>query len=290
MRGLARRGPCSPASLYPGRMPQRAPHPALRGLVRAYDGYDESVPEGAVHHGIPSTTATVILAFGEPLDVGWLATPRRSDTFWALASGLHDAPALVHAHGRLHGIQLALSPAGVRRLLGLPMGGLGAFSLVEHGELPLGLRADDVERLAAAPTWAARFDTLDAALLSALAQPGGHGPRSEVGRAWQLLRASRGRLGVRELAGRVGMSERHLGSCFRAEFGLSPKRVARLRRFEHADALRRRGIRLSDVATEAGYADQSHLTRDWRALTGHPPTDTAEFRFVQESPHPTGQG
>ena len=232
----------------------------------------------------------MILAFGEPLDVGWLATPRRSDTFWALASGLHDAPALVHAHGRLHGIQLALSPAGVQRLLGLPLGGLGAFSLVEHAELPLGLRAADVERLTAAPTWAARFDALDAALLRALDQPRGREPRAEIRHAWHLLRATHGRLGVRELAGRVGLSERHLGGCFRAEFGLSPKRVARLRRFEHADTLRRNGIRLADVAVSAGYADQSHLTREWRALTGHAPTDTADFRFVQESPHPTGHG
>lgn len=271
-------------------MPQRAPHPALRGLVRAYVGYDERVPAGAVHHGIPSTTATVILAFGEPLDVGWLATPRRSDTFWALASGLHDAPALIHAHGHLHGIQLALSPAGVRRLLGLPLGALGAFSLVEQADLPLGLQLADVERVAAAPAWATRFELLDAALLRVLAEPGGRGVRPEVGRAWHLLRSTRGRVGMRDLAGRVGLSERHLGACFRAEFGLSPKRVARLRRFEHAVALREKGIRLADVATAAGYADQPHLSREWRSLTGHPPTDDAEFRFLQDAEDPPGAG
>ncbi|WP_211489636.1 helix-turn-helix domain-containing protein [Georgenia thermotolerans] len=44
----------------------------------------------------------------------------------------------------------------------------------------------------------------------------------------------------------------------------------RIARFEHARALLLGPGRpgLADVAARAGYADQSHLAREWRALAG----------------------
>jgi AraC-like DNA-binding protein len=54
---------------------------------------------------------------------------------------------------------------------------------------------------------------------------------------------------------------------------------------------RRAGRTLADVAMEAGYYDQSHLTRDFAALAGTTPgayAASAEFdpevRFVQDGP------
>ena len=56
---------------------------------------------------------------------------------------------------------------------------------------------------------------------------------------------------------------------------MSPKAYARLLRFEHASALLERASppsrTLADVAMEAGYYDQSHLTRDFVALAGMTP-------------------
>jgi len=41
---------------------------------------------------------------------------------------------------------------------------------------------------------------------------------------------------------------------------------------------------LADLAVGCGYADQGHLTREWRALSGLPPTrwPAAELGFVQD--------
>ena len=79
---------------------------------------------------------------------------------------------------------------------------------------------------------------------------------------------------------------------FRRQLGITPKAYARLLRFGHASTLfmeasPRRS--LADVATTAGYYDQSHLTRDFTALAGMTPGTYAadaesvpEVRFVQD--------
>ncbi|MEU3274566.1 helix-turn-helix domain-containing protein [Saccharomonospora sp. NPDC006951] len=76
------------------------------------------------------------------------------------------------------------------------------------------------------------------------------------------------------MAGLAG-SERQLRRRFTSAVGYGPAtyvRIARLRRaITLAGASGRRG--LSALAVEAGYADQAHLARDCRELTGSTPRD-----------------
>jgi transcriptional regulator GlxA family with amidase domain len=115
----------------------------------------------------------------------------------------------------------------------------------------------------------------------------GSGPAPEVAEAWRLTTVSGGRLRVAEVAARVGWSDRHLEKRFRAETGLSPKEAARVVRFDRARRvlIARTGARdLAGLAADLGFADQAHLTREWRAFTGLSPTGwlAAEFGFVQD--------
>jgi AraC-like DNA-binding protein len=251
----------------------RLPHPALKPYVEAYVGYHEVLDPRTVHHGAASDRATVVLAFDEPLDVGWPEQPGSRGRYWALASGLHLGPALIRTHGLQHGIQLDLTPLGVRALLGLPAREI-AHGLVDHADVPLGVDQSLHSRLAAAATWPQRFDLLDEHLLRLLARTDGAAAtvRPEVGESWRLLTVSRGRIGVEEVARRVGWSRRHLAACFTAEYGVGPKQAARLIRFTHARLLAGSGQALIDTAHLAGYSDQAHLSREWRALGGQTPT------------------
>ncbi len=74
---------------------------------------------------------------------------------------------------------------------------------------------------------------------------------------------------VDELASSLGFSERQLRRRFLAAVGYGPKvlqRVLRLRRFLAQAGDPSGG--LARAAIEAGYADQSHLSRECRELTG----------------------
>lgn len=75
---------------------------------------------------------------------------------------------------------------------------------------------------------------------------------------------------VAEVAARSGLGERQLLRHCESAFGYGPKTLARVLRFQRALALARTGTAFAQVAVEAGYADQSHLAREVRALTGVP--------------------
>jgi len=70
----------------------------------------------------------------------------------------------------------------------------------------------------------------------------------------------------------AGPGRPQLERLFRERVGVTPKVYARLLRFEASLSLARRGARWAEVAAGAGFADQSHLVREYRALAGTSPS------------------
>ncbi|MCP3105509.1 helix-turn-helix domain-containing protein [Myxococcus sp. K15C18031901] len=100
-----------------------------------------------------------------------------------------------------------------------------------------------------------------------------HAPSPRAARALQALRATSGQVRMSVLARALGVSERTLHRDVLDEAGVAPKFLARVLRFQRAlSDLRAPGADLSDVAVVRGYADQAHLTREFRELAGVPPT------------------
>ncbi|MBN8731718.1 MAG: AraC family transcriptional regulator [Acidobacteria bacterium] len=82
------------------------------------------------------------------------------------------------------------------------------------------------------------------------------------------------------------LCERQYRRRFRERVGVTPKLMARIQRFQQA--LRRAGTTpLASVAAECGYADQSHLVRDFRQFAGMPPSQwlrsREDVRFFQDA-------
>ncbi|MGY1712328.1 helix-turn-helix domain-containing protein [Geodermatophilus sp. SYSU D00758] len=266
------------------------PHPALRGLVAEAVGYRQEGLPPAVHRGLPSPSLTLVLPLDAPLEVVAHADPGQPPgSFDTVLGGLHTRPALIAHPGRQEGVQLGLTPLGARALLGTPAAELASVDVGLDDVLGRGPAAELLDRVRAARGWPARFAVLEELLLGVVRPAAG--PAPEVAEAWRLTLASGGRLRVAEVAARVGWSERHLTHRFRAETGLGPKEAARVVRFDRARrALAGRVARggapdLAALAAAAGYADQSHLTRDWRAFSGLSPTRwlAAELGFVQDA-------
>ena len=86
----------------------------------------------------------------------------------------------------------------------------------------------------------------------------------------------------------------HLTDRFTTEYGVGPKALARVLRFERARWMLVQPTHpsLAMVAATCGYADQAHMTREWRALAGSSPKAwlAAEgLPFVQD-PEPVDDG
>ena len=259
--------------------------PVLAEHVASLVVYDVDLGAPGVHRGLPGTALTLVLPVGEPLSVGWAGERASITTGWSSVSGLHARPAAIHHHGHQRGVQLGLTVAGARALLGVPAAALS-------GEL---LMLDDVvpelrhlpEQLQTTP-WPQARRLVEGALVDALARHGEPRLRAEVGRA--LAGLTRGER-VEQVATEVGYSRRRLVDLVRAECGLTPKTYQRVARFERAHRLLGRRP-LAEVSARCGYADQAHLTREWTSLAGCTPTTwlREEFPFVQDHAPQTEAG
>ncbi len=86
-------------------------------------------------------------------------------------------------------------------------------------------------------------------------------------------RMLRGGARVREAAAAAALSPRQFERSFTAEFGLAPKRFARIVRFRRACDWLRSGASLADAAAASGYADQPHFARDCAELGAITPAE-----------------
>jgi AraC-like DNA-binding protein len=109
-------------------------------------------------------------------------------------------------------------------------------------------------------------------------------PRPIVWATAEIVRRG-GAVPIAELREETGFSKSRLVGGFREHVGVPPKVYARLVRFRRVTELLQRGeLPLAEVALEAGYYDQPHMTAEFHALSGYTPTAFLSAR------HPVGDG
>ncbi len=74
-----------------------------------------------------------------------------------------------------------------------------------------------------------------------------------------------------ELEGLAGLDRWTLARQFRAAFGTSPSRFRTQRQLDNVRRLLKRGTSLAGAAIEAGFADQSHMSRQFKRAYGLTP-------------------
>lgn len=173
-------------------------------------------------------------------------------------------------------LQVRLSPVVAHALLG---GAVAELETVVGLDALLGRDADRLnDRLAAGRTWQQRFAAVDRWLADRW--EGSSPTDPEVAWSWQRIASRRGAVRVEQLATELGWSRKRLWSRFGSQLGLSPKRAAKLVRFDHAVHRLVAGGPPALVAAEGGYTDQSHLHRDVAAFTGLTPGTIAAEPFL----------
>ncbi len=181
-------------------------------------------------------------------------------------SGPQRHPFASHNVGPIHAFSLVLYPEAFAALTGVSASKL----LSRHAPLA-DLLDEDWQAMAcavaAAPDETARMSCIAAFLT----------PRWQACRAPGRLSALRQHLqllGVQAAARWSGWSTRHLERRSRQLFGLRPGELHRLKRAETAwlSICEQECPRFSEIAQAQGYADQPHMTRELRSLTGDSPS------------------
>ena len=185
----------------------------------------------------------------------------------AVVAGPATRPLTVSLAPRTVVVGVRLRPGAAAAVLGPP-----ACALLDR-DTPLRdiwSRTFRPDRIAEQRSIQAKLAAVQAALAARLVDraPPDRGLAAAIG--W-LARHPAGR--IEELARFVEIAPRRLHRRFVAAVGYGPKTLQRVLRLQRALALAARDRRpgLAMLAAEAGYADQPHMSRELRALTGLAP-------------------
>lgn len=290
---------------------ERAPHPALAGLVRSIwlngAGTQPAPATSAREWMMPTGQMHLVLRLAGPA-IGVFDHPADSDPRnmgHAVINGARASMYVKAVSADSASIGVRLRPGAAQALLGLP-----AYALAgQH----VGL--DDVwgpaanlmrEQLLAMTSPQDTLRCFEMLLLQRLKDQSGVASRSAHPAVLMGLGQLPAGASVEEVARHSGYSQRQFSRLFSEAVGLAPRVYTRVRRFQKALNLMQSpwAARLSDVACDAGYSDQPHFNRDFRAFSGMtpeqyraarpvavnhvpvaaPPTCRGDVHFVQDRP------
>ena len=161
-----------------------------------------------------------------------------------------------------------LTELGAAQLLGIPARVLFERTAALDEVLPPAVIRRVADEVAEAATTSERVSAVERFLLSRLRpSPPDPGIVAAVG----ALRRTHGTVRIAALAAQVGLRQDALEKRFQSVVGATPKQLASLLRLRSVLGRLAPGRTLSELAIEAGYADQSHFIREFRAMTGEAP-------------------
>lgn len=245
-----------------------APPAPLRDLIKCF-WHQRRDHGGPAFEVLPDGYAEIVFHAGGPFAMtgagGWQPLPS------PFLVGLLDAPLRLKLDGPLDIVGIRCFPWTVYELLGLPSG-TGNAALDDH---PVAV----LQPVVSACLLAGRPD-------DAIAAAGAHFLAARVAadallaRAGAAIRDAGGTLPVGQVAATAHATVRTLERRFKQASGRTVKDVSSLVRFEQA---RNRlwtdpDAPLAALAQELGYADQSHLSREFKRYAGMTPAVFAQQR------------
>jgi AraC-like DNA-binding protein len=221
-------------------------------LPASFEVIPDSYAEIIFHFGTPGNTLTT--SSGLPLPSPFLV-------------GLLPKPACFYAQSQVEIIGIRCFPWTIFELLGLPPGKDGVRFLAH----PLAQLQAPLAALLAAGNVAGALEMVAQYLEQARPQPA---PDRTLGKAGGAMRAAGGTLPVSQVAAAAHATVRTLERKFKQAAGHTVKDVSGLLRFEQVCHClwRHPTANLAGLAQELGYADQSHLGREFKRYSGTTPT------------------
>lgn len=242
-----------------------APSAALAPFVKSFTLVETDV--AVTRQPLPGTSVVLGIRYGGgAVEVDGARTVALPDTAF---TGVLDRARHIHTKAN-SGIVLAVfREGGAARFFSEPLHEIFGTTIGLDRVVP----RDELDRVTAqvteATTAAERALVLERFLL---ARRRVHGGDALVAAAVRAIGSARGSIRIRALADSLGIGQDRLEKRFRRAVGASPKQLAGILRMRHAVLAHREGQSLTRLSLDAGYADQSHFTREFKAFFGESPS------------------
>lgn len=237
---------------------------------------------GTTAHGrervLPAPSAVLLVILGPPLRMTAPhpgAQPREIAGVWL--SGPHERPIINEPTAETHVAGAVFRPGGIAAFQSGSAELLAnRIVVLDEASTTLGTSEEWVESFGSDLPADEALQVLNRRLTAAIAPP-------ESSRAWRRAIEALTSGEFESVAGiqeSLGVSRRHFTAEVRRRAGLNPKalqRIARMRRML-AELDARQPVQWSDEAIGAGYSDQAHAIRDFRAFTGLTPSEYVRRR------------
>lgn len=206
---------------------------------------------------LPTASASIIFSINK-------------NSIHASLRGVNTRASIVGGHATLFDVLLIIEfhPGGLYPFTGIPQSELADISL------PLEIIDRELYRMILEALLASTgvqplITCLNKIFLGALSQAVWS---PQLLSAMHLIRQSHGNTGGKALSQSLFYSEKQLSRLFKSQLGTGVKTFSKIVRLNHAiHLLQDTNMNLSLIAAHAGYFDQSHFIRDFKALCGVAP-------------------
>lgn len=247
-------------------MVMRPTEPALAPFVRVFWYFTDQLPPGT-ERVLPSGEMQLLVNLHED-ELRTYSGERVHRTGGTALQGAYRGPVVIDTAQQRAIAGVVFRPGGAFPFFAAPASA-ACDGLVALDDLWGRDGATLRDRLLSADEPRAVLRELEAALLARVARPLVPDPAV----AFAVRAFDRG-APVGTVADRLGMTGRQFGRRFSDRIGLTPKRFARVRRFQRVLGAVGPGqpVDWARLAAESGFYDQAHLIHDFRALSGLSPT------------------
>jgi AraC-like DNA-binding protein len=192
----------------------------------------------------------------------------------ACVTGIFSRSAVIQAPRRpCRVLGVRLRPEGAWAMLAHPLCRLAELT-ADLGDLLGSAGAELAERCHDADGGIERVRRAVAWLGARLGRPDARRVHPAVRWVARRIAESGGTRPIAELRTETGLTDARLIALFREQVGVTPKRLARIHRFDRALGMLTRGEGgLASVAQRAGYFDQPHMNAEFREMAGLTPRE-----------------
>ena len=224
--------------------------------------------EGTVNRTLPDTSIVMAFRFGGKVD--YKQANEEGTLPPSVISGLRKSPRTFTYSQNTSNLIIKFKEGRASAFFKEPLHELFAISIPLDSLIHRSLIEQIEEQLAEATTHTQRIAIIEAFLISRLHEPK---PDLLVQKAVNSIQHSKGNIRINELMDSVYLSRDAFEKRFRKSTGTSPKQFSSIIRLNNLISNLDDNSSLTDAALTAGYFDQSHFIKDFKAFTGEVPHD-----------------